>query len=296
MIAMEAMDLRKLSYFTAVAEQGSITKAAEVLRVTQPALSRQIRAFEGEMGWTLLERGARSIRLTREGQVVLREGRKIQKVVENAIKRMRQDLDGPIIRVGYAPSLGGELLKLAMSCFVQRHVDARIELRDLSSEEMLNQVQSGDLDLMIGVRKEMKTMDWQDLDQKCLLMAVPKHHDLAKRRSLKVEDMSGQRLLFLSRHEYPEYWESVSSYFMEHGVDPRVVGEFDGIESLGLALQAGVGMALVAEKSDLGPDVRLIKIKPEPQGVRVAVGWRNDQALDPVTAAFVEELRLNATS
>ncbi|MDX1681169.1 MAG: LysR family transcriptional regulator [Akkermansiaceae bacterium] len=287
------MDLRKLNYFIEVAQRGSITKAAAALRMTQPALSRQIRTFEQEMGWTLLDRGARSIRLTREGEVVLREGRRIQKSVDGGLKRMRQELSGAVIRVGYAPSLGGNLLKAAMGCFVQRHGKARIELRDLSSEEMLSQIRSGELDLMIGVRTDTQDLDWQDLDRKGLLMAVPKDHDLARRRTIQVGEVAGERLLLLSRHDYPEYWESVGAYFQDAGIDAKVAGEFDGIESLGLALQAGLGMALVAENSDVGKGVRLVKMKPEPQGVRVAVGWRNDRALGPITAAFVEELKLH---
>lgn len=286
------MDLRKLGYFIEVAEQGSITKAAGVLRMTQPALSRQIRAFEDEMGWPLLDRGAKSIRLTREGQVVLREGRRIQKAVDAAMGRMRQELEGAVIRIGYAPSLGAELLKNAMGCFVQRHPDARIELRDLSSEEMLAQIQAGDLDLMIGVRTRREGMAWEDLDRKRLVMAVPIGHDLAKRRAIKAQDLEGQRLLLLSRHDYPEYWEGVTSYFSAHEINAKVAGEFDGIESLGVALQAGVGIAMVAETSDVGKGVRLIQMKPEPQGVRVAVGWRDDRALDPVTQTFVNELKL----
>ena len=72
--------------------------------MTQPALSRQIRAFEDEMGWPLLDRGAKSIRLTRQGQVVLNEGRRIVKAVDNAMGRMRREIEGAVIRIGYAPS------------------------------------------------------------------------------------------------------------------------------------------------------------------------------------------------
>lgn len=289
------MDLRKLRYFMEVAEQGSITKAAGALRMTQPALSRQVRAFEDEMGWPLLDRGARSIRLTRQGQVVLREGKRIHKAVDAALGRMRQELEGAVIRIGYAPSLGGSLLKKAMGCFVQRHEDVRIVLKDLSSEEMLGEVLSGDLDLMIGVRTGKEGMAWQDLNRKRLVMAVPKGHELAKRRAIKASDLKGRRLLLLSRRDYPEYWASVTSYFSEHGVNAKVAGEFDGIESLGVALQAGVGIAMVAETAEIGKGVRLIHMKPEPHGVRVAVGWRDDRSLDPVAQAFVNELVLTAS-
>lgn len=289
------MDLRKLRYFIEVARQGSITRAAAALRVTQPALSRQIRAFEQEMGWPLLDRGAKSIRLTRQGQVVCREGERLLKAVDAARERMAREAEGAVIRIGYAPSLGGELLKSAMGCFVQRHGDARIVLRDLSSEEMLHQLSSGELDLMIGVRSAREGIAWEKLHQRRLVMAVPTGHPLARRRGIQARDLEGQRLLLLSRHDYPEYWQSVTTYFRAHGVNAKVAGEFDGIESLGVALQAGVGIALVAETSEVGRGVRLIPLSPEPPAVCVAVGWRDDRALDPVTAAFVNELKLSAS-
>ena len=289
------MDLRKLRYFIEVAEQGSITKAAGALRMTQPALSRQVRAFEDEMGWPLLDRGAKSIRLTRQGEVVLNEGKRLQAAVDSALTRMRREVEGAVIRIGYAPSLGGELLKSAMGCFIQRHEEVRIDLYDLSSEQMLARIADGTLDLMIGVRTKKEGLAWEQLDEKRLMIAVPKSHELAKRRSMKASALEGQRLLLLSRHDYPEYWDNVTSYFRAHAINAKVAGEFDGIESLGVALQAGVGMALVAENSGVGKGVRQIPLQPEPQSVCVAVGWRGDRALDPMTAAFVKELSLSAS-
>lgn len=287
------MDLRKLRYFLAVADAGSITAAAESLRMTQPALSRQVRAFEDEMGWSLLDRGAKSIRLTRQGQVVEREGRTILAAVDAGMNRMRRDIEGGVIRIGYAPSLGGEILKNAMGCFVQRHSGVKIELHDATSEEMLRKLQDGELDLMIGVRLDKSGLEWVDLDKKRLVMAVPENHGLVKKKKIVAKELEGERLLLLSRHDYPEYWSGVTSYFRRQGVNAKVAGEFDGIESLGVALRAGVGMALVAEKSVVGKGVKLIPLEPSPDPVRVAVGWRNDRALDAVAAAFVEELSLS---
>ncbi|GAA5497040.1 HTH-type transcriptional regulator CynR [Rubritalea halochordaticola] len=288
------MDLRKLRYFLEVADAGSITAAAERLRMTQPALSRQVRAFEDEMGWPLLDRGAKSIQLTKQGKVVLREGKAILAAVEGGVERMRREIEGGVIRIGYAPSLGGEILKNAMGCFVQRHSGVKLELHDETTEEMRRKVLSGELDLMIGVRAHKADMEWVDLDSKKLVLAVPQGHALADKSRIKPGDLEGVRLLLLSRHDYPEYWSQVIHFFKDQGVNAKVAGEFDGIESLGVALRAGVGVALVAERASVGEGVHLIHMQPEPDPVSVAVGWRADRALDAMTSAFVEELSLNA--
>ena len=73
-----------------------------------------------------------------------------------------------------------------------------------------------------------------------------------------------------------------------------MAGEFDGIESLSMALDAGLGVAFVSEGSKVSEGVRKVKLKPEPDPVCVSVGWDGGKALDSVTAEFVEELKLMA--
>ena len=283
--------MRQLRYFLKVAEMGSITAAAKELRMTQPALSRQVRAFEEESGWSLLDRGARSIRLTRAGQVVVKEGLVMVDAMDRGLARMQREIEGGVIRIGYAPSLGGTLLKKAMGCYIQRHPTVRIDLVDSSSEEMRKKIESGEIDLMVGVKSSVNDMAWEVLLEKYLCLAVPKNHEWAKRRWVPSKDLDGRRILLLSRHEYPEYFKGVSAFFSELGINAKVVGEFDGIESLRVALEAGIGIALVADGASVGSEMRLLKIKPMAAPVEVAVGWRGDRALDSMTAAFVEELR-----
>lgn len=290
------MQIRQLRYFLKVAEMGSITKAAKELRITQPALSRQIRVFEDETGWSLLDRGAKSIRLTRAGQVVVSEGIKIINTMDRSLARMQREIEGGIIRIGYAPSLGGELLKKAMACYVQSHPSARIDLVDSSSEEMRNKTLSGELDLMLGVQTADHEMNWETLVEKHLCLAVPSQHEWSRKRKVLGEDLDGQRILLLSRHEYPEYYKGVQDYFAQLGINAKVAGEFDGIESLRVALEAGIGIALVAEGSLVAKGIRLLEIKPSAAPVKVAVGWRGDRALDPMAAAFVEEMRQVASN
>lgn len=286
------MNLRHLEYFVAVAEAGSITGAARVLGITQPALSRQVRAFEEEMGWNLFERGARTVELTHAGRVVLSEGKIILRQVNGGLQRMRQELDGGVIRVGYAPSLGGDILKVAMGCYVQRHQDVKIHLSDATTEEMRAGVRDGEMDLMVGVITGKGEFEWALLKERKLVLAVPRGHGLARRRLVRPGDLDGERMLLLSRVGYPEYWEQVTGFFRREGMNAKVAGEFDGIESLGLALEAGLGVALVAEGSHVGDGVRLVKMEGGPEPVRVGVGWKVGRVLDEVLGGFVEELKL----
>ena len=289
------MNLKNLEYFLKIVEVGSITKAATALRMSQPALSRQIRVFEDEMGWKLFERGAKTIELTFAGEVVVREGKKMMAAVQRGMMQIKREVDGGVIRVGYAPSLAGERLKRAMSCYLQRHPNVNIKLYDSSSEEMRMGVLEGKLDLMIEVRKQDARFEWQDLTEQEMCLAVSVDHPIMqgkRRKKIKVEELEGQRFLLLSRFDYPGYWQEVSNYFSSQGVNVKVAGEFDGIESMSMAIEAGLGVAFVANSARFDKSVVVAALEPKPEPVRVAVGWNASRPLDAATQEFVQELVL----
>lgn len=289
------MNIQHLRYFIAVADAGSITSAAEELRMSQPSLSRQIKAFEDALDCQLLERGARSIRLTSRGEAVRDEGLKMLRGIDASILRIRGIVEDEVIRIGYAPSLGGEILQTAVASFLQCHPRVKLELKDCSNKEMKAGLLSGALDLCIDVADKSPDLEWVKLLEKPLVLAVPKvHHLLSKkpnRRVISAEDLEGASFLLFSRYDYPTAWQEVSDYFRGVGVNVKVAGEFDGIVSLSLALEAGLGLALVAENTAFTERVRKVQLKPKPDPVCVSVGWSNAKALDVVKESFVAELK-----
>src|ERR1700761_1528028 len=106
------MELRHLRYFVAVAEDENVSRAALKLHVSQPALSRQIRDLEDELGFLLLERSAKSVRLTAAGRVFLAEARAVLQRADEAVLAARAVATGKRgeIHVGYAPSLTVQIL------------------------------------------------------------------------------------------------------------------------------------------------------------------------------------------
>src|SRR5512139_1295543 len=145
------MELRQLRYFVAVAEDGNISRAAKRIFLTQPALSRQIKALEDEIGQCLLERRAHSVRLTPVGEVLLHEARELLQRAEQVVERVRAAGSGVRLRVGYAPSLAAGLLSAAVENFTQAHPEARVELFDLSTKEMLAALENDELDVVVSV-------------------------------------------------------------------------------------------------------------------------------------------------
>ncbi len=286
------MEIRQARYFEAVARAGSFSRAAENLGMTQPALSRQVKALEDEWGWRLFERSGRGVVTTREGRVALREVRRMLRAVDAGLERMRLENGSRFLRVGYAPSLTGEILERAMECFTQRHPAVRIELLDCSSEEMMEGIRSGRLDLILGVVQETDEVRWRVIREVPVGLVMPAKHRLAAKKVVRAKDLDGEKLLLLSRLDYPEYWEGVRGYFAAQGVNAKVAGEFDGLESLMTGLRAGLGVALISADAAEAGRGKLVgrKLRPAPAPVRVALGLPAHREADPVLAAFVEEV------
>jgi DNA-binding transcriptional LysR family regulator len=286
------MELRHLRYFVAVAEEGNISRAAQRLHLTQPALSRQIKALEDEIGLCLLERKANSVQLTEPGQTLLREGREVLARADLALERVQASAAPTHLRVGYAPSLTFGLLPVAIERFTQIHPRVRVELWDLSSTQLLEGLAKGTLDLIVtAIPDNAKGVTWTQLQQHQIRLAVNKNHPLAKEKVITPAQLHNQRLLLFCQNEYPEYWQRTHQWFRSEGIDAKVAGQYDGITSLIAAVEAGLGAALVSERTRVFEgDVLLKPIKPAPQPICIGVGVPAGKESDAVAAVFVGEL------
>ena len=288
------MELRQLRSFIAVAEDGVISRAAQRLHLTQSALSRQIKALEEDLGVTLLERSAHSVKLTQEGEVLLKEGRGVLERADAAVTKVRASGKAVLLRVGYAPTLTAGILPLAISAFTQKHPRVRVELLDLSSTEMRTGLDQGSLDVVMTVKpaKLDEAIHWESLLQEAWCVAMSPNHPLNANKSIAPAHLDGARMVLFSQQEYPEYWQRVTSWFKGHGMNALIAGEYDGANSLASAIEAGLGVALVVERMACSfPRLSLKPLKPEPEPVCIAAGVAAARRSDVILQVFVEELK-----
>src|SRR5437762_7909713 len=176
-----AVELRHLRYFVAVAEMENVSRAALKLHVSQPALSRQIRDLEEELGFSLLQRSAKSVRLTDAGRAFLLEARAVLQRAEEAVKAARAIATGGRgeLHVGYAPSLTARILPPTLRAFQAEFPRVRVKLHDLSTEEMLAGLREGKLQIALVVRLTpamLRGMRFEELTRDFICLAVaPKH-------------------------------------------------------------------------------------------------------------------------
>src|ERR1700752_2010154 len=132
------MELRHLRYFVVVGETLSFNKAAAKLRIAQPALSRQVRDLEDEIGVDLFSRSPRGVTLTAEGKLFLEEARAILQRTEEATTRTRALARGEYgeLHIGYSPTPTAEILPPALVAFQKAIPGVKIILHDLAGDEL----------------------------------------------------------------------------------------------------------------------------------------------------------------
>ena len=292
---LPTMELRQLRYFIAAAEEGNISRAAKKIFLTQPALSRQIKALEDEIGQCLLERQAHSIRLTPIGEALLREARELLQHADLVLEHVRTAGRGLRLRVGYAPSLAAGLLSAAVESFTQTHPSTSVELFDLSTAEMLAGLESDKLDvvLTVGQERAARGLKWTPLVRAPFRLAVSQNHLLARRQRVTPAEAAREPLLVFCPRDYPEYKDMLTGWLREHKQRPRITGEYDGVDSLMAAVESGLGVAIVATRvGRLVPERVLLKaLQPAPPPLCIAAGYRANRSEDKPLAVFIEELR-----
>jgi LysR family transcriptional regulator, benzoate and cis,cis-muconate-responsive activator of ben and cat genes len=274
------MELRHLRYFVAVAEAENVSRAALKLHVSQPALSRQIRDLEGELGFLLLERTAKSVRLTEAGRAFLGEARAVLERAEDAVRTARSIATGSLgeLHLGYAPSPTARLLPPTLRAFQAALPNVRVKLHDLSTEEMLTGLREGKLQIALLVRPTramLRGLRFEELIRDPMRLAVPPSHPFARLRAITLTRAASEPWVALSREEYPEYHEFLDALFSRTKEKPRIVQEYEGTASLVSAVESGRGLAMAPQTlaCSFGARLKLIPFSPAPEPLVIGAAW-----------------------
>jgi DNA-binding transcriptional LysR family regulator len=296
------MELRHLRYFIEVAEAENVSRAALKLHVSQPALSRQIRDLEDELGFELLERTAKSVRLTEAGRTFLEESKAVIARAAEATARAKEiaNRSKSELRLGYAPSLSVSILPHALRLFQQKVPNGRVLLHDLSSEEMLGGLREGKLHAALlakPVRASVRGLRFEELARYRMRVALDPGHRLASLSAIALQQIASEPLIAYSRKDYPEYHEELERLFATAKAKPKIAEEHDGVTSLVAAVEAGRGIALVPESMDCfaGPRLKLVSLNPAPAPIIVGLACATGRA-EPAVQKFFESARAAAAA
>jgi DNA-binding transcriptional LysR family regulator len=222
------MDLRLMNYFVVVAEELSISKAAERLQIEPSPLSRQITALEKKLGVPLLLRRNRSIRLTPAGQVFLKEARLTIAQIYRSVTLTRRAAEGGHLSVGYNPVAESSLLPEIVQAFEKKWPAVRLDLHGLRTPEQLAALSRGELDVgFVCPPIPMQECDLQELTTQPFVVGVPSGHRLADTPEIFFEALSHEPLVVYSRRLDPGAFEQLERGFTNAGATMNIVRELD---------------------------------------------------------------------
>lgn len=245
------IELRRLRYLVAVAEEGHMTRAAERLGIQQPPLTRQIRGLEEELGVTLFERLPRGMQLTEAGRVVVEEARDVlaraERMRETA-QRAAQGEQGRLV-VGYTSSA-------AFHPFVTQQIRA---FRDSRPGVLLGLAEDGTPELVAGLKDErldaafirststdVAGLVLDPLLEERMVAAVPAGHQLAGvTGKVALADLGDETFVFYRRPSGPGLYDAIMSACLAAGFSPRVGQEAPRMASTLSLVASGLGVSIV---------------------------------------------------
>ncbi len=247
------MELRHLRYFVAVAEQGHITRAAEILGIQQPPLSQQIKALEDELGVQLLRRKPRGVELTDAGAAFLERARAILDEVDRAFASTRRTARGEEGRV-----VVGFTSSAPFHPFVPRVIRM---FREASPHVSLTLEESGSSELVHGLHTEVIDAAFirspvadvvgllvQPLLSEKMLVALPTGHALANQgEPMALTELATHTFILYKRPGAPGLYDSIITACRGAGFSPRVGQEAPRIVSTLNLVAAGLGVSIVPE-------------------------------------------------
>jgi DNA-binding transcriptional LysR family regulator len=237
-------ELRQLRYFVAVAEEGSLTRAAARLHIAQQSLSQQIRTLEAQLGATLLERSSRGVRLTDVGAVLLREARPVLAQAERAAEAVRRAARGEQgeLRVGFLGSVANYFMPPVVRAFRERHPGVTLHAEDVTIAALVAGVRDGALDAGLSRPPLVDDLATEPVLREPVAAVLPEDHRLAGREQLTLADLADEPWVLTPRDSWPPWHRKYDEDFARAGYRPRVVQRGTTPQGLLALVAAGVGV------------------------------------------------------
>lgn len=292
------MDIRVLRYFLAVCEEGTMSRAAETLHVTQPALSRQIAALERELGATLLERGARRAQLTEKGLYLRRRAQEIVALADQteADFARAEDLVAGDIRIGAGESDGMRVVAAHVRAFRERYPGVRFHVHSGNGPDLIERLERGLDDFAVlmsnqGVERYAH-LRLRPTDAWCAVMRAD--DPLATHENVGPADLSDAPVIVPERYcADGAVSGALADWFGDRAPLPEVAATVNLAYNGAKLVAEGVGRMLAFDGLvATGPETGLASRLLFPPFVSVIdVAWKRDAPLSRAAALFLEDLR-----
>jgi DNA-binding transcriptional LysR family regulator len=294
---MNLPELRQLRYFVAVAERLHFGRAAEALHMSQPPLSRAIRALEDELGVTLFVRSKRRVELTAAGARLLEETRRVTAQLERALHELRAlgSGGGGRLRLGFVSLADYGVLPDLLKSYKAAQPGVRLSLREMLSPDQAAALAAGELDfgLLLPPVAGSARLEHVVVQRERFLVALSSRHRLARGSArLALRELSGEPFVMIPRQIAPRLYDIVAQLAAQAGVSLNVAQEAIQMQTVVSLVSSGLGAAIVpASVAQLGRHgVAYRELADRHPRLDLWLAWRRG-SLDSAGEQFVTHAR-----
>lgn len=289
------MELRQLRYFVAIVEEGSLSRAATRLHVSQPPLSTQLKALEDEIGTTLLARSNRGVTPTAAGAAFYEEARAVLARLEQARGLALQAQSGEVgvLAVGFVSIADYSILPPALKRFRSRYPRVEVQLQELTTDAQIRELRAARLDLAIGLAPvDEPDLQFNRVLQEELLLAAPSGHPaISGVGAVDLRALSKTSFIVPPRDVGPGLYDLIISQCRAAGFAPRITQRARQMQTVIGLVSCGMGVALVPSSVQnlqrTGVQYRPLRGRP----ARIELGILQLRgASNPLAQNFVETL------
>jgi DNA-binding transcriptional LysR family regulator len=242
------MELRQIRSFLSIAETLHFGRTAELIHLSQPALSLQIKALEEEVGVRLFERNRRRTTLTAAGLAFRDDAAAALSQLEQAMRSARLAANGKLglLRIGFISTAGNELAADIVRQFRELNPEVEFSLRNILTAEQVRMLETGSLDigflrLPIGGHS---ALDVITVHREPFVIVVPSSHKLAKRKRVRLREVSGENFVMYERTWAPGFHDLMFGILRDAGIVPNVTQTAGEVPTLISLVHSRMGITI----------------------------------------------------
>ncbi|MBQ6680458.1 MAG: LysR family transcriptional regulator [Lachnospiraceae bacterium] len=288
------MELRTLQYFVTVAEELNITKAAEILNISQPPLSAQIKKLEEELDVTLFVRGKRRLTLTEAGELLYQRAKDILNLSEKTSAELRSMNSGMTgtVSIGLVEGMAPDIAAEWFAGFLKEHPGVHFRILDGNSDDLIEKMRGGLIGLaVITAPYDQLLLNSFQVGQEKMVALMNRAHPLAgdRERPLRLEELKDEPLIVPSRKAHVE---EIRRWFRRIKAVPDIVCEMDNYLDAAALAGRGIGISIFPQTAYIMND-SLVSREIEGPGreVEYLFVWRKGHPLPTVEEHFIDYVK-----
>ena len=285
------MEIQQFYYFKTVAELQHMTRAAEKLSISQPALSKSIANIEQELGVPLFDRHGRAIVLNRFGEMFLQH---VDVILAEHSKILRQfeDITKPghgHVAFGFIHTLGMEVVPELMAVVTKVYPKLEISLNQATSLTLLKRLEEGVIDMCLSQKFESKQIEveWVELWTEQLFVIVPEKHPLAVKDEIYLKEIEGEPFISIKRGN--SLRQIVDELLKKGGVTANTTYAGEEMHTVAGFVGAGLGVSIIPDIKGLDYfNVKKLKVIEPKCERKIGITWAKDRYMSPAANEFKE--------